>query len=298
MLRKIEILTLFASLTMGAAFAQTRYWCGSAKPLPLEYSRSAPFRLDDLKFTSADVSSFGAVKLSASAIRDFIFIIELVDGDGQHVISIPISSRGPKNGHEFDAIIPTWYPGSGPMEAWHWDSSPRPMNGSEEVQFWSPVVPSNCPASGRLVGAQVSYRDGKRYRYRESELTVDPTLIKVPITSSQKWFDLVPLEFTGRIHIDTFGHPKVTELKSASGGETSWLRDQISSWTFSPELANGQRTAADIGFYLVVGTEAFDLSTVERLRSEPGISSVLVFRVVPPSPGGKWELQLANWPVF
>ena len=296
MLRQIEILTLLASLTMGAAFAQTRYWCGSAKPLPLEYPRSAPFKLDDLKFTSADVSSYGAVELSASPIKDFILVIELVDGNGQHVASIPISSR--KNGSELDAVIPTWYPGSGPMKAWHWDSSARPTNGSEEIQFWSPVVPSKCPASGRLVGAQVSYRDGKQYRYRESELTVDPTLIKAPATNAQKWFGLMPLEFTGRIHVNTSGHPKVTELRSASGGDDSWLRDQISSWTFSPALTNGQRTAADIGFYLVIGTAAFDLSTVEQLRGEPGISSVFVLRAAPPAPGGKWELQLANWPVF
>jgi len=282
---------------MCTAFAQTRYWCGNAKPLPLEYPRSAPFKLDGLEFTSADVSSYGRVALSAPPIKEFIFIIELVDGNGRHVASVPISSRGPKNGNEFDTVIPTWYPASG-LKDWHWDSSSRPMNGSEEIQFWAPVVPSNCPASGRLVGAQVSYRDGKRYRYGESDLTVDTTLIQAPITNSHKWFDLVPLEFTGRIHVDTFGHPKVTEFNSASGGETSWLRDQISSWTFSPELANGQRTAADIGFYLVVGTEAFEFSTVERLRSEPGISSVLVFRVVPPSPGGEWELQLANWHVF
>jgi hypothetical protein len=104
---------LAPSLTMGHIVAQERYWCGDAKPLPLEYPRSAPFKLDKLLFISADEHSYGQVELSATPIDDFTFIVELVDTSGRHVVSVPISSHGRKDGSEFDAAIPFWYPASG-----------------------------------------------------------------------------------------------------------------------------------------------------------------------------------------
>src|SRR5579862_6151688 len=229
--RSIGILTLLGSLTMGHVAAQERYWCGDAKPLPVEYPRSAPFKLDNLLFSSADELSYGQVELSAAPIEDFIFIVELLDATGRHVLSVAIDSKKPKDSSEFDSAVPKWYPAWG-LRAWHWDRTLRPLNGSEAVQFWSPFVPSTCPISARLVGAQVRYRDGKRFEYKESELTLDPTLSRNPITNSQKWFDLMSLEFTGLVHIDASGHPAVTEVKSAAEKESQWLKDEISSWMF------------------------------------------------------------------
>lgn len=294
-IRPIKLLLLLLSLTSSLALAEVRYWCEGAQPLPIEYPHAAPFKLANLSFVSADVSSFGQVELTATRpdnIESYILIIEFLDRDGKHVYSVPIYSTKPGQDGDVDADVLAW------IES-HPRSSVNHIKASDPttLQFWIPVVPSSCPTSARLLHVQLRYANGKPFTYAISNLTLDPSIVSAPISSSAEWVTLTPLEFTGRITVDSGGQPNVAQLQPTAP-DRRWLQDQVSSWRFSPAVKKGRKVAEDVAFYFVVGTGSFDPLTIERLRIASPTVSVFVFRVVPPAPGGKWELQLANFPLF
>jgi len=279
----------------------SQQWCDKVN-VRVEPSQ-LPVRIHELRFESLGVQSSAALRLDnqeRKAIRDYLILIEFFDKETNYLLTIPFFTESAATGETpFPITFNRWL-------YRHSNSTVSPLEPStEKVLFGdSPTVALACPAAARIVWAGFRYVDGTSVSYGSNKFTLDPIIAWAPI-SSPSLSQLLPIVVRAKLAVDGKGNATLIDLDSKSKDLFDILSQQIAGWMFSPPLANGETSSADVTLLLCIEDVGHDgpLSVgpppefpqqVSLLRIS-GVRALIAVHAFRATPRAKRWIVMAGW---
>jgi hypothetical protein len=287
----LRIAFLFLAVLAPRAQEGMDYLCPKELSIDRWVNEASPIEFDKLMFFASVESSMGTIELvneSDRTIQYYLIILELLDSDGKHLLSVPVFNVDSEDNIPFRVAFRPW------MSAHFSGGYLEPITAKARARkaFYIPLTMLTCPARARIAMIQLKYGDGTEFRASLASFNTQPVLTEVSPTGAAGYKRWAPLMTVGAIRVDLEGHGHLDTSDYQNPDFVRWLEQQIAKWKFAPSTVKGQAAPGAIPFVMIIGEMSKQRTQLDLLKKKGVSGTLLVLAAVPPESafGDTWVL--------
>jgi hypothetical protein len=290
---RAKLLLMLFSVVVTASAQQVQWLsCG---PVAVEGATLSPLQLDSVALKSADNFSYGDMRVvnhGASAILRFLIIVELLDRQNDHIITVPFYNRSYHQGklHALEFKYQDW------LQAYASTFDRGIIEPSQELtaSFAGPLLPNQCPTKARVLSAELELDNGAIVKHGKFPLTLDTLVMSISAVATRNADERPPRIFVTRVRVEANGTFSYADQDQLDGAPAD-LAQILKHCHFFPGVTSGDLTASmvTLAFAFTVDDKA-DWKMLKDLRKADPVMQAIQVHLARGLGGNSWVFGLST----